>query len=209
MNRKRTAYLILFTAAASCLSAQTCVPPPGFVDRPHPAMVDTNELGSAHRGDHGEPPTRGCFKPGGTKTDIKDAIHKAGDLPGVTGHYALNQIPFGSVGARRLVCLSDGATLEEEVLETRQAAIQACSGILSGTIRANKRGPSSMAWVNFMTSRSTTRTLTLCGPIPSNSRMTSSRDIWEAWAASFFGGGFSTGNMRHDARHSGCGQGSC
>jgi hypothetical protein len=120
MNRKRIAYLILYTAAASCLSAQTCVPPPGFVDRPHPVMVDTKEL-AAHTEEITVNRPLAVVVSRAEKTDIKDAIHKAGDLPGVTGHYALNQIPFGSPGARRLVCLSDGGTLEEEVLERGQS----------------------------------------------------------------------------------------
>jgi hypothetical protein len=121
MNRKRAAFLILFTAAASCLNAQSCAPPPGFVDRPHPAMVGTTEL-AAHTEEITVNRPLAVVLSSGAKTDIKDAIRKAGDLPGVTGHYALNQIPFGSVGARRLVCLSDGATLEEEVLEMRQTS---------------------------------------------------------------------------------------
>ncbi len=120
MNSKRIAYLILFTAAAACLRAQTCVPPPGFVDRPHPAMVDTKEL-AAHTEEITVNRPLAVVLSQAEKTDIKDAIHKAGDLPGVTGHYALNQIPFGSAGARRLVCLSDGGTLEEEVLESGQS----------------------------------------------------------------------------------------
>ena len=37
-------------------------------------------------------------------------------------HHPLNQIPFGVPGARRLVCLSDGSTLEEQVLEKRQTS---------------------------------------------------------------------------------------
>lgn len=126
MNRNRVAYLILITAAVPiglcrCLSAQSCAPPPGFVDRPHPAMVDTNEL-AAHTEEITVNRPLAVVLNSAAKTDIKDAIRKAGDLPGVTGHYALNQIPFGSVGARRLVCLSDGATLEEQVLEMQQSS---------------------------------------------------------------------------------------
>jgi hypothetical protein len=124
MNRNRAGYLLLFTAAASialcqCLSAQSCAPPPGFIDRPHPALVDTNEL-AAHTEEITVNRPLAVVLSSAAKTDIKDAIRKAGDLPGVTGHYALNQLPFGSVGARRLVCLSDGATLEEQVLEMRK-----------------------------------------------------------------------------------------
>lgn len=37
-------------------------------------------------------------------------------LPGVTGTRSLNALPFGAVGARRLVCLADGAEAVEEVV---------------------------------------------------------------------------------------------
>jgi len=38
-------------------------------------------------------------------------------LPGVAGTYPLGNIPFGTPGSHRLVCLSDGSTLEEQVLD--------------------------------------------------------------------------------------------
>jgi len=38
----------------------------------------------------------------------------------VVGDYPLNNIPFGTPGSRRLVCLSDGSTLEEQVLEREE-----------------------------------------------------------------------------------------
>jgi len=84
-------------------------------------MVDTTEL-AAHTEEITVNRPLAVVLNSAAKTDIKDAIRKAGDLPGVTGHYALNQIPFGSAGARRLVCLSDGATLEEQVLEMQQTS---------------------------------------------------------------------------------------
>ena len=51
------------------------------------------------------------------KVSLKDAIHKAGSLPGVTGEYPLGNIKFPTPGARHIVCLSDGSTLLEESLE--------------------------------------------------------------------------------------------
>lgn len=38
------------------------------------------------------------------------------DLPGVSGTFRLSDGPYGTVGARRLVCLTDGSTSVEEVL---------------------------------------------------------------------------------------------
>jgi hypothetical protein len=121
MNLRRNPYFILLAAIASMSFAggaisQPCSPPPGFVDRPHPVLVSADLLAS-----HTEEITvnRALTVVANTaaRTDIKDAIHKAGDLPGVLGEYPLNKIPFGTPGARRLVCLSDGSTLEEQVLE--------------------------------------------------------------------------------------------
>lgn len=47
---------------------------------------------------------------------LKDALHPTGSLPGVTGTYSLTQGDFGRPGSRRLVCLSDGSSTEEQVL---------------------------------------------------------------------------------------------
>jgi hypothetical protein len=40
------------------------------------------------------------------------------DLAGVTGTYRLSEGPYGTVGARRLVCKTDGSIAVEEVLLT-------------------------------------------------------------------------------------------
>ena len=47
---------------------------------------------------------------------LKDALRPTGSLPGVTGTYPLTKGDFGRPGARRLVCLSDGSSTEEQVL---------------------------------------------------------------------------------------------
>jgi hypothetical protein len=113
--------LLLLIAAGSIgfsaeTMAQSCSPPAGFVDRARPAFAPEKELAS-----HTEEITvnrpLAVVTSVAAKTKIKDAIKKAGDLPGVSGEYPLNAIPFGTPGARRLVCLSDGSTLEEQVLE--------------------------------------------------------------------------------------------
>jgi hypothetical protein len=103
-------------SAAPGATAQACAPPPGFVDVPHPTLRAPELLVS-----HTEEITVGqplaVVLDAASRTDLKDAIHKSGSLPGVSGEYPLNDIPFAMPGARRLVCLSDGSTLEEQVLE--------------------------------------------------------------------------------------------
>ena len=51
------------------------------------------------------------------RTSLNQAIRKSDSLPGVSGTYALTSGDFGKPGSRRLVCLTDGSTTEEEVLE--------------------------------------------------------------------------------------------
>ena len=47
---------------------------------------------------------------------LKDALRPTASLPGVSGTYPLTQGDFGGPGSRRLVCLSDGSSTEEQVL---------------------------------------------------------------------------------------------
>ena len=120
---RKTHSLVLATIAsvatisiAATTNAQTCTPPSGFVDMPHPTVAapeqlvaHTEEITVAH-------PLVQVLETN-AKVSLKDAIHKAGSLPGVTGEYPLGHIPFPTPGARHIVCLSDGSTLLEESLE--------------------------------------------------------------------------------------------
>jgi hypothetical protein len=97
-------------------AAQVCTPPPGFIDKQHPPVAAPSQLVA-----HTEEIT--VAKPlvqvleTNAKVSLKEGIHKAGALPGVTGEYSLGNIPFPNPGARRMVCLSDGSTLQEQSLE--------------------------------------------------------------------------------------------
>jgi hypothetical protein len=51
---------------------------------------------------------------------IKDTFKKTGSLPIVSGEYQLTQSAFGTPGSRRITCLTDGSTLEEEVLQSER-----------------------------------------------------------------------------------------
>jgi hypothetical protein len=110
---------LLALTFVSSASAQSCMPPPGFEDTPHPAIAPQGELVS-----HTEHIVVGRPLPdvvhAGAKRKIKDAIQHPDSLPGVAGDTPLNDIPFGTPGARRLVCLTDGGALEEQVLEHQE-----------------------------------------------------------------------------------------
>ena len=113
--------LALSVVLAGSAAAQSCVPPKGFVDIPHPSIEGADPLVS-HTEEITVSHTLAAVMDANAKTNLKDAIHKAGSLPGVSGTYSLGQIPFGTPGAHRLVCLSDGSTLEEQVLENSHTA---------------------------------------------------------------------------------------
>ncbi len=124
MGFQRKIPLILFVAATSIIlaagaKAQTCVPPTGFFDRPHPDLAGAEQL-VAHTEEITVNRPLADVLSAGSKRSLKDAIKKVSSLPGVASDYPLNNIPFGTAGARRLVCLTDGSTLEEQVLERDQ-----------------------------------------------------------------------------------------
>jgi len=105
-------------SVAISVSAQTCAPPPGFVDTPHPAIAPAEQLVS-----HTEEIT--IDRPlsvvlASLNKPLKDTIHKTSSLPGVSGDYMLTKGEFGMPGSRRLTCLTDGSTLEEEALVREQ-----------------------------------------------------------------------------------------
>ena len=92
--------------------AQTCTPPPDFVDTPHPEIAPPEELVTHIEEVTIDRPLAAVLELN-SKTPLR--INRSGDLPGVTGTHRLNQGPF-QAGARRLVCLADGGTASEEVL---------------------------------------------------------------------------------------------
>jgi hypothetical protein len=116
--------LLLFAAACpiqTSAPAQTCAPPVGFIDHAPPAIANADQLVAHTEQIVVDRPLAVVLDAGQKK--LKDTIKKTSSLPGVAGDYPLNSIPFGTPGARRLVCLTDGSTLEEQVLEqTRSSA---------------------------------------------------------------------------------------
>jgi hypothetical protein len=91
-----------------------CEPPAGFVNPPRPEIAPLEELLS-----HTE--ERSIALPLSVvlqRANRPLRIDATKDLPGVSGTFRLSDGPYGSVGARRLVCLTDGSTSVEEVLLT-------------------------------------------------------------------------------------------
>jgi hypothetical protein len=110
--------VVISTGFSVRSSAATCVRPPGFTDTPHPAVAPVDRLVS-----HSEEiiinrplavAVSAADKP------LQDALHHPNSLPGVAGDVSLTDGEFGTPGSRRLVCLSDGSTLEEQALEREQ-----------------------------------------------------------------------------------------
>ena len=52
---------------------------------------------------------------------LKDGMRPSSEMPGVSGTFRLSDGPFGTVGSRRLVCLTDGSIAVEEVLATERS----------------------------------------------------------------------------------------
>ncbi len=95
-----------------------CEPPPGFVNPPRPDLAPLEGLLS-----HTE--TKEIAQ---SLADVNKAasrplrIDATKDLAGVTGTVSLSNGPYGTVGARRLVCKTDGTIAVEEVLLTESNA---------------------------------------------------------------------------------------
>ncbi len=120
MSRASIVLFIAVTALASKAPAAPCVPPQAFVDTPHPSVAPVDELVSHTEEIVIERPLSLVLK--AVQRPLRDAIHHPGSLPGVVGEYDLPGGEFGAPGSRRMVCLSDGSTLEEQVLERVQNA---------------------------------------------------------------------------------------
>jgi len=91
-----------------------CEPPAGFVNPPRPDIAPLDGLLS-----HTE--EKEIARP---LADVVQAANRplridaTKDLAGVSGTFRLSNGPYGSVGARRLVCTTDGSIAVEEVLLT-------------------------------------------------------------------------------------------
>ena len=127
MRLRRMRYTVVALALA-CIArigaSQDCAPPQGFKDTPHPEVAPIKQLVS-----HTEEIV--VAKPLDTvlseseRKPLKQAIRKSDSLPGVAGEYLLTSGAFGQAGSRRLVCLTDGTSTEEQVLLKTQSKTHA------------------------------------------------------------------------------------
>ena len=91
-----------------------CEPPAGFINPPRPDIGPLEELMS-----HTERrETAQSLAAAMRSANRPLRIDATKDLAGVSGTYRLSEGPYGSVGARRLVCKTDGSITVEEVLLT-------------------------------------------------------------------------------------------
>lgn len=108
-------------AAASAPAYAACVPPRGFVDGAAPAALPLDQLVS-----HSESVV--IDRPLATvlrivqATPLRNAIDRRSNLPGVSGTHMLTPGDFDRPGARRLTCLTDGSSVEEQILINRTGA---------------------------------------------------------------------------------------
>lgn len=116
MRRSRYRFHLLLTLAGVLPGGQAlaCEPPAGFVDPPRPEVAPLEELLARTEesnivrsmADLARVPSR----------PLNEGIRPTKDLPGVSGTVNLTSGSYGTVGARRLVCLTDGSIAVEEVL---------------------------------------------------------------------------------------------
>src|SRR6187399_997303 len=95
-----------------------CEPPSGFVNPPRPKIAPLDELLSHTEEKEIEQPLAAVMQ----AVNRPLRIDATKDLPGVSGTFRLSNGPYGTVGARRLVCLTDGNIAVEEVLLTESNA---------------------------------------------------------------------------------------
>jgi len=102
------------------LSGQSlaCEPPVGFVNPPRPDIAPLEEL-LGHTEEIDIARSLAVVTQAGNRP-LSEGIRPTRDLPGVSGTFHLTSGSFGTVGARRLVCLTDGSIAVEEVLHREE-----------------------------------------------------------------------------------------
>jgi hypothetical protein len=107
---------LTLVGALLCGRSLACEPPPGFVNPPRPDIAPLAGLLS-HTEEKEVASSLAAAMQAGSRP-LQEAIRPTKDLPGVSGTFRLSSTGFGSVGSRRLVCLTDGTIAVEEVLHT-------------------------------------------------------------------------------------------
>jgi hypothetical protein len=107
-------FALVLASALGCGQSLACEPPAGFVNPPRPDIAPLEQLLS-HTEEKDVDQSLAAATQSASRALRIDATK---DLPGVTGTFRLSNGPYGSVGARRLVCKTDGSIAVEEVLLT-------------------------------------------------------------------------------------------
>lgn len=120
MHRFRYPLRVALTLSGMLLSSQSlaCTLPAGFVDTPRPDLAPLERLLAHVEEIHVARP----FAAPARNRPLEEAIRPTRERPGVAGTFRLSATGYGSLGSRRLVCLTDGSTAVEEVLRTETGA---------------------------------------------------------------------------------------
>jgi hypothetical protein len=108
----REGFLLMLACLSLALPAAACEPPAGFTIPPRPGIAPLEELSRVTEEKLIDQPLAAVLRAANRPLRI-DATK---DIAGVVGTSRLSQGPYGSVGARRLVCKTDGSIAVEEVL---------------------------------------------------------------------------------------------
>lgn len=117
--RNRGQSILALTLIGFTLTAHgaTCEPPAGFVNPPRPDLAPLETLLRVTEEKIVEQPLAAVMAAANRPLRI-DATK---DLAGVSGTHRLSEGPYGTAGARRLVCKTDGSIAVEEVLLTESS----------------------------------------------------------------------------------------
>ena len=121
MHRVQVAAVICLFGFVSNAQAAECALPTGFVAAPRPSVEPIDRLVTHTEEIDIDRPLATVVELT-NRTSLEHTIRKGSSLPGVAGTHDLSEATFGTPGARRLVCLTDGSTTVEEVLEREQSA---------------------------------------------------------------------------------------
>lgn len=118
--KHRFGYSLALVGVLSIGRSLACQPPPGFVNPPLPEVAPLDTL--IARSERKEVASSMADVMKGAARPLEEVIRPTRDLPGVAGTFRLSSGPYGTVGARRLVCLTDGNIAVEEVLHTESTS---------------------------------------------------------------------------------------
>ena len=107
----RESFALLLACLSFAVPASGCEPPAGFVNPPRPDIAPLEGLLRVTEEKVIDQPLAAVLRAANRPLRI-DATE---DLAGVAGTFRLSQGPYGSVGARRLVCKTDGSIAVEDL----------------------------------------------------------------------------------------------